>query len=217
MKKIFVLLFICTDIFNVFGQENKHNTLLESIYHKDQLAREKLIEFEQKEIIDSIAFYYTLMDTNDKENRKIVFKILDNEGWPQGLSEKANDAIFLVIQHAPHKFQLKYSEVVKKSAENGKIKQKDFATLYDRILMQDGKKQIYGTQMVAKMRDGNRVSYIWPVENSENIDKLRLSIELLPFDLYIKVVKKSTGIIVVWDKNLTIEKLQSLPDPIIVK
>ncbi len=121
------------------------------------------------------------MNKSDKENQKTIFKMLDKEGWPEGLSEKANDAIFLVIQYASHEDRLKYSKMLKLQADKGIVEQKDYATLYDRVLMEKGKKQIYGTQMVAKIKDGKRVSYVWPVEEPEKIDELRLSIGLLPF------------------------------------
>ncbi len=218
MKKLSVLLLLTIiAISNLYAQENPLNTLLEDIYDKDQFARKKLIEFEQKAINDSIAFYYKLMVESDEQNSKTVFGILDEKGWPEDLSQKANDAIFLVIQHASAEDRLKYAELVKSQAEKGNIEKKDFATLYDRVLMEKGEKQIYGTQMVEKMKDGKRVSYVWPVEDPENIDKLRFSIGLLPFDLYSQIVKKHTGMTVIWDENITIEQLQSLPSPVITE
>ena len=213
MKKL-VILFIFSGLIlsTVFAQENPLNSLIEDIYEKDQFARKKLVEFIQEQVADSIVFYNDLVAKVDEENRRAILGILDAEGWPEDLSEKANEAIFLVIQHAAHEDRLKYADLVKSQADKGKIKQKDYALLYDRILMGKGHKQMYGSQMVQKMKDGNPVSYVWPVEDPENIDEIRLSVGLLPFDLYSEVVKKHTGQIVIWDKNLTIEQLESLPD-----
>lgn len=46
----------------------------------------------------------------------------------------------------------------------------------DRILMNEGKKQIYGTQLASRKDDegGNTLDYyVWPIEDNENVEKLR--------------------------------------------
>ncbi len=59
MKIFFTLFFFVNLVMSsTFAQDNSYNTLLEEIHDKDQVARHKLIEFEQKEIADSIVYYY---------------------------------------------------------------------------------------------------------------------------------------------------------------
>ncbi len=95
MKKLTtLLLFAIIAVSKISAQENPLNTVLEDIYDKDQFARKKLIEFEQKAVADSVAYYHKLMVVSDEQNSKTVFEILDKKGWPDGLSQKANDAIF---------------------------------------------------------------------------------------------------------------------------
>lgn len=157
---------------------------------------------------DSIMAVVVQMNMIDKENQTFVFGLLDNQGWPDGLSDKANSAIFLVIDHAEFAAQEKYYPVVKEKAEQGIIGKEDAATLQDRILMKKGEMQVYGTQTTRVVINGENINYLWPVKNPDQLDKLRKEVNLPPIAEYIAVFEKQ-GMKLVWDKSLSVDDLKA--------
>ena len=83
----------------VFIGCNHYNRILEGVYDRDQAAREWTIGMTSHSA-DEIAEYSNEMKRIDSLNQAIVFSILDKEGWPSHLSDKANHAIWLVIDHS---------------------------------------------------------------------------------------------------------------------
>ena len=191
----------------VIGQGLPHaklDSLLSEMHDKDQNIRREMIDASQNEDYD--PFYYAnKMDSIDSANQEILSCILDSVGWPDNLSEKANTGIFLVIDHATKEYSEKYLELVESQADNGLIPKDLYATLYDRILMKNGKKQVYGTQSVMLPdEDGNSVSYIWPVEDADNIDEIRLSVGLNTLEEYMRLIEDAYHVKCIWDKDLKV-------------
>lgn len=115
------------------------------IYNNDQQIRRKIIKAMQNPSKELISLS-NKKDSIDTKNQKYVSDLLDNYGWPDNLSDTANSAIFLVIDHSDHFYSEKYFNMVKKKADQGIISKSDAATLEDRILMRANKPQKYGTQ-----------------------------------------------------------------------
>ena len=92
----------------------------------------------------------------------------------------------------------------------------DAATLQDRMLMREGKKQIYGTQTKTGQKDGKQVCYVWPVEEPATVDSLRRSVGLPSMQEYLNLFS-TAGIEAVWDKDLTIDQAQQLTTRIIIQ
>ena len=134
-----------------------YNHILEDIYDKDQSVREWTVGMTSLSA-DEIAEYSYEMAQTDSLNQTTVFDILDKEGWPSHLSDKANRAIWLVIDHSDASNRIKYLDLVKVKAEEGVLSKSDYAILKDRTLMENGLAQIYGTQI--KMAAASPVQ--WP-------------------------------------------------------
>ena len=166
------------------------DSMLCAIRDKDQSIRQKIMPMLASGNQDSIMAVVVQMNMIDKENQTFVFGLLDNQGWPDGLSDKANSAIFLVIDHAEFAAQEKYYPVVKEKAEEGIIGKEDAATLQDRILMKKGEMQVYGTQTTRVVINGENINYLWPVKNPDQLDKLRKEVNLPPIAEYIAVFEK---------------------------
>lgn len=184
------------------------DSMLCAIRDKDQSIRQKIMPMLASGNQDSIMAVVVQMNMIDKENQTFVFGLLDNQGWPDGLSDKANSAIFLVIDHAEFAAQEKYYPVVKEKAEQGIIGKEDAATLQDRILMKKGEMQVYGTQTTRVVINGENINYLWPVKNPDQLDKLRKEVNLPPIAEYIAVFEKQ-GIKLVWDKSLSVDDLKA--------
>jgi hypothetical protein len=116
----------------------------------------------------------------------IVSIIIDKYGWlsKEQTSKKANETLFLVIQHAPLQSQLKYLPVLKKAVDTKKAKAADYAMLVDRTNMYQGKFQIYGSQL---NYDNKGHLHIYPIYQEPNVNKRRKSVGLPPMEEYVKM------------------------------
>lgn len=186
---------------------NQYNRILEEVYDNDQAAREWTKGMSSL-TADEIEAYATEMERVDSLNQAIVFEILDKDGWPSNLSNKANQAIWIVIDHSNLAFQRKYLYLVKEKAEECILEKADYAILNDRVLMGEGKPQIYGTQikMNATIVDEEIAMqfFLWPVENPIVLDSLRNTMGLSPIKEYLQNSSESIGQEIVWDEKITI-------------
>lgn len=119
----------------------------------------------------------------DLESVDIVAKIIDKYGWlgKDKIGKEANETLFLGIQHIDDLVvQSKYLPAIKSAVKKGNAEPWHLAFLTDRILMNQGKKQIYGTQKI--ITKNPETSYIIPLENPEKVDELRKEIGLDPLN-----------------------------------
>jgi hypothetical protein len=144
--------------------------VLESIYDTDQGIREKLSSSQGDEL-GKLIFQ---MQKIDSANQVQVKSILNTYGWlPQSkVGEKAADAIFYVVQHADRELIRQYLPTLKKLAGQKEAKSTNAAMMEDRLLMYDGKKQIYGTQATSRLRTDGKGA-IWPIQNPSKVNQLR--------------------------------------------
>jgi len=121
----------------------------------------------------------------DSLNEMRVTQILDEKGWlgSDEVSERANSALFLVIQHAELPVQEKYLSMMRQAVADGKAQASNLAYLKDRVLMRQGKPQRYGSQFVPDKETGTWVLY--EVEDPPNLDKRRASVGLGPIQAYL--------------------------------
>ena len=137
-----------------------------------------------------------MMKRIDSKNALRVQQIIDLYGWlgSDELGEDANETLFLCIQHADDLIiQTKYLPILKKAMEEGNADGWQYAFLTDRCLMNQGQKQIYGTQRIT--RDG--VDYLVPLQDIDKVDSLRKEIGLEPLSEYMKDCELKTG----WSKE----------------
>jgi hypothetical protein len=103
-------------------------------------------------------------------------QIIDEVGWP-GKSLVGPDganAAWLIAQHGGKEFLHKVLPLMKKAAARGELNAASYALSEDRVRIQDGKKQIYGSQF--NTRDGKCEPL--PIEDPEHVDERRRSVKL---------------------------------------
>lgn len=120
----------------------------------------------------------------DRKNMSRLEEIIKEHGWPGKslVGEKGARAAFLVVQHADLEPQKKYLPLLKEAVAKGEADASDVAMLEDRILVTEGKKQIYGTQL-------HRVEgklELYPIEGEENVDARRAAVGLPSLAEYLK-------------------------------
>lgn len=140
----------------------------------DIATREKLVENGELKH-DS---YHPEMKAIHETNTTRMMAIIDETGWPSEsmVGEDGAEAAWLIVQHAilEPQFQKRCLELLTSAIENGDANSWHLAYLQDRILTQDGKPQIYGTQHIAK--DGKMQPL--PIEDAATANKKRASLGL---------------------------------------
>ncbi|HVI47533.1 MAG TPA: DUF6624 domain-containing protein [Chitinophaga sp.] len=158
---------------------------LDSVYILDQRDR-RMLEQQNGAASPGVITLKKNIVVNDSLNLITVKAILDKHGWPPR-SEIGDDGartIFLVIQHADYLTQKQYLGRVKEAVDRKDIPSQFACLLTDRILMQEGKPQIYGSQVV---RDSNTGKYIvYRLADPENVDKRRAAAGMIPIADYVR-------------------------------
>ncbi|MER6569296.1 DUF6624 domain-containing protein [Streptomyces sp. NPDC001093] len=113
-------------------------------------------------------------------------EIMDEYGWPtqELVGEEAARAAWLIAQHADRQLdiQRRALRLMRQAVSAGSAGPRELAFLHDRTLVNEGRKQIYGTQ-IAGVKDG--VPVPWPCEEPERMDELRAEVGIEPFDEYV--------------------------------
>jgi hypothetical protein len=161
---------------------------LDSIFIEDQKYRNQLPSIEEKFGRDSkeIKVQWRKIQSKDSINLIKVKNILDKYGWLgyDLIGSKGNGTLFLVIQHADLNTQMKYLPMMRDAVKIGKASPSDLALLEDRVLMRQGKKQIYGSQIARNPKTGEY--YVAPLADPDNVDNLRFEMGLPKLADYIK-------------------------------
>ena len=115
-----------------------------------------------------------------------VAAIVDQYGWPGKtlVGPRANMAAYLVVQHADLEAQLKYLPMLRRSVANNESRAGDLALMEDRVLMRQGKKQLYGSQVV-RNKDTHAEEF-WQIEDEKNVNTRRAKMGLDPIEEYAK-------------------------------
>ena len=121
----------------------------------------------------------------DHENQARVVSLLEKCGWPRNatVGEKGMKAVFLALQHASKELREKYFPLVRTSAEKGELPLKAVAMMEDRMLMENGKKQKYGTQVISY---NNEPLQLHPIEDEDNVNRRRAGMGMEPIEEYLK-------------------------------
>ncbi|MCX4399082.1 hypothetical protein OOK39_01245 [Streptomyces sp. NBC_00264] len=113
-------------------------------------------------------------------------EIMDEYGWPTAalVGEEAAHAAWLIAQHADRQLdvQRRALHLMQQAVSTGAAGRRELAFLRDRTLVNEGRKQVYGTQ-IAGVKDGAPVP--WPCEEPERMDDLRAQVGIEPFDEYV--------------------------------
>jgi hypothetical protein len=98
-------------------------TVLEKIYEADQQPRILMDSLQKRSSFSSpeMQQLMTSIKQQDSINALTVAEIIDRYGWieKEKTSVRANEALFLVIQHADLQSHLKYLPLLQKASQEG--------------------------------------------------------------------------------------------------
>ena len=213
---LFLLIFTaCTNNKSTQNTAAQTDSLLCQLHNQDQQIRHKLaavqrafIAEQRAELIDSIVMLVDKQERMDSINRATVDSLLQ-DGWPDGLSEQSNQTIWLIIDHADVEYQERYLPLIEQQAVRGTISPSDYATLLDRVNVRRQRPQRYGTQTGYKQRDDEVFTFVYPIEDIDALDSLRLSVGIDSMHLYLRQVSETLGTEVKIDPGLTWEEIEA--------
>ncbi len=165
------------------------------MYVDDQAARGNLMN----DIIDKYALDLSMVTTDgmqvvDERNRNRLKEIFASSGFPnkKEVGTVAMQGIFLIIQHsdADKEWQMSQLSNIEAAVKKGDMDGQSYAYLYDRIKINSGEKQLYGTQF-SNVDRVNRTVKLADTEDIENLDERRRYVGMMPIAMYKRVMLKN--------------------------
>lgn len=163
------------ELLKIYDTDQNSRLSLDSLFRVNPNEESPL----KQSLRDAIHYY-------DSINIITVTDIISKYGWlsEKEVGYKANLTIFSVVQHAPFKIQKKLIPVVEKALKAGRLKPSHYALFKDRVLLREGYKQIYGSQISYEHQTGEH--FVAPLEDPDRVDERRKSVGLGPLADYVK-------------------------------
>jgi hypothetical protein len=118
--------------------------------------------------------------------------IVRQYGWPSPrlVGRDGAEAAFLLVQHSDHAFQKQMLPLVEKAYRSSELSGQSYALLLDRVLVGEGKPQVYGTQAKRFEEWVGREPALEPIEDEANVDQRRAGVGLPPLSEYREMLKR---------------------------
>jgi hypothetical protein len=129
------------------------------------------------------------IDTDNTERMKVIIR---QYGWPGPslVGRDGTEAAWLLVQHADAAFQKAVLPLVEKAYKRGELSGQLYALLLDRVLVSEGKLQVYGTQAKPFDQWKGHEPVLEPIEDEANVDKRRAEVGLFTLSEYRKMLKQ---------------------------
>jgi hypothetical protein len=128
----------------------------------------------------------------DLRNTARMKSIIRRYGWPDAelVGWDGTEAAFILVQHAEHSFQKELLPLMQKEYRAGVLSGPNYALFTDRVLVDDGRPQVYGSRAMpfAQWQGGEPVLY--PIVDEANVDKRRAEVGLSPLAEYREMLKQ---------------------------
>lgn len=161
---------------------------------KSTNSQEAKAEFEN--LLNKMPLEYRQLNRRlndiDIENTAWMKAVIKEHGWPTAdmVGKDGAAAAWLLVQHADEDtaFQRQCLDTMTQLPKNA-VSQQDLAYLTDRVLLAEGKTQLYGTQFTKV--DGKLT--LRPVEDESQLDSRRSAMGLPPMAEQLKMIKDLYG------------------------
>lgn len=158
-------------------QENVGQELIKAAEH-DTAVR---IELEK----DGALFdgYHPIMRSVHEKNADLLTKFIDSYGWPapSKWGQEIHEAAWLIAIHTisrPDVLRRALHEL-KRALDDGELVAEQYARLFDRIALYEGRQQEYGTQFFP---NENGKWYARDLDSVEKAEERRLAIGMISFE-----------------------------------
>lgn len=121
-----------------------------------------------------------------RSNFPVIKNIADKYGFPgfDLVGKESSNNYWLLVQHSDFNvaFQKRILKLMKPKVDKKNASGQNYAYLVDRINLNEGRQQIYGTQIIM----GGNGTRLKPCFDTLNLDRRRLSVGLKPIKEYLK-------------------------------
>jgi hypothetical protein len=192
MRKLIISTFLLLISNFTFSQADpKVSRIIDSIVSVDQKWRSMFTKIQNGEI-DSISLDRVIMKMKATDSLNLFFlrQIFKQYGFPgyNLIGKESSHNFWLLMQHADNfpSFQDSVLSKMKVELEKANASQSDYAYLVDRVKVNEGQLQIYGTQM---MLNSDSTSFLpKPVLSPEKLNERRAEMGLPSIERYIKIM-----------------------------
>ena len=164
------------------SQIEKFSQEIRRMYGEDQDMRERALD-------DQGVIENKEDEKLDVKNTDRMKEIIRDIGWPTVIKfgVEISNMAWLLVQHADHDIEFqKYCLELMKTASEGEISKRNIAYLEDRVRVNEGRLQLYGTQFGGEGDNfGPR-----PIEDPDNVDIRRSELGMETLEEYTKVLKE---------------------------
>jgi len=197
MNKIFGILIVSIALIGCKQKSAKKNVTDEKIEFNQELAD----ELEKMAEVDQIAAYipqgkYKELSENEwnafkdsvfTTNQKRISEIFEKHGFVgfDLAGEDGSRNFWMIVQHSDHnpEFQKEVLVEMKKEVDKQNAISTNYGLLVDRVNLNTGKAQVYGTQVTYNMNNGQ--AYPKKLKDSITVNERRKSIGLEPIEEYL--------------------------------
>lgn len=125
------------------------------------------------------------MNEEDRAREQRLSAIIDAKGWPliSMVGDQAANSAWLMAQHGTKPFLERCLPLMQVAADKLEMPLGDLALSVDRVRMNEGKPQLYGSQL---RWDKNGKYELYPIEDREHVDARRIAMGLEPLSDYLK-------------------------------
>lgn len=184
------LIFFLTSFFFFSGLScvvQESSSSINELLLVDLLHMEELDQDIRKTIIcsENLESFWTQVLEIDHQNTERCKEIISQFGWPgyNLVGIKGSHAMWILVQHSQdHEFQKSCLQLLEVAVKENDASVIDFAYLQDKILMHEGKPQIYGTQW--SQMHGEKKLVLWQVKDFATLNKRRLALGLNTIEEY---------------------------------
>ncbi|MFK7809249.1 MAG: DUF6624 domain-containing protein [Saprospiraceae bacterium] len=205
MKKTFIQLLLCTLAFislstNAFSQEQERGrsedfnpqlvTQIGELTKRHQSHRKLSSELFRKHGLESKKMTQNdeLIREDDRGNRNAAKAIFEKHGYPtiSTVGAEKSHEFWVIVQNCDMDvdFQLAVLKVTDKLIHKGEADPKDHAYLSDRVRINLGMKQMYGTQVA--FNESKNTYEPYEMNKPEEVDARRKEMNLEPLATYIQ-------------------------------
>lgn len=122
--------------------------------------------------------------------RLAAFQALERRyGWPRAktVGSTSVQQAYLLVQHAPERVQASYQDTLRAAHARAELPSPDYATYLDRLEVNQGHPQRYGTQRGRRvLATGQEEEYLLPVADLPHLDQRRATMQLDPISPHLR-------------------------------
>lgn len=160
-----------------------------AMVERDQNIRNEMIKGGVDHPSKAILARLNIIDSRNTARMKSIIR---EYGWPglELVGWDGTEAAFILVQHADHSFQKELLPVMQKEYKAGALSGPNYALFLDRVLVGDGRPQVYGSQAkpFEQWKEGEPALY--PIADEANVDKRRAEVGLSSLAEYRELLKK---------------------------